>query len=116
MGKHNYLKTPKCVCYGSSDPLPGYQQQSPKPCRKNLVGLGRVSVTQHKHEYLIYVDKEEGWPGKMPREMGLLAHKLESQTKMCYKNKLELIQLSVELNSLFKCHKASTEELFNIFQ
>lgn len=58
-GQTHDPKTPKFVCYGSSDSLPGYSQQSPKPGGKNLIGLGKVSVTQHRHEYLIYVDKEE---------------------------------------------------------
>ena len=55
--------------------------------------------------YFIYVDKEEGQLGKMPREMALLTHKLESQMKRYYNNISELIQLSVELNSVFKCHR-----------
>lgn len=46
--------------------------------------------------------------------MVLLAHKLESQPKMCYNNKLGLIQLNVVLNSAFKCCRASLGELFNI--
>lgn len=98
MFKHDFLVAPMFACYRSSESLGINDNPQNLAERTCLFQIELASDSTDLSPSSLWM-KMTG-DGKMPREMRLLAHKLEIQPKMCCNHKLKLIQLSVILNSI----------------